>query len=339
MLFEGDGRADYSEALVEAQQVKATILGHDEFKAYGQRIAGLFDTWREAHEPLLNGLEKPTSTPSPKTVVRTLSEDLLARFADLPLLNRYDVYQQLMDYWDEVMQDDVYLITADGWINATKPRSIIEDKEKKIRETPDLTIKRRKYKMDLIPPSLVVARYFTAERAAIEVLQARQEAATLELEEFIEKRTGEEGLLADAANDKGKVTKSGAKERLKAIQNESESDDERDALKSCLALIEAQAEASKAVKETEVTLDHRVLDHYATLTEAEIKTVSGRGQMVRQHPCRYRGRGAEAHQQLAERVIELEERYARPLPELEREVEEFSGKVESHLKMMGMVWE
>ena len=55
-----------------------------------------------------------------------------------------------MDYWDEVMQDDVYLIASDGWVEAAKPRAIIEDKEKKIKETPDLTIKRKKYKMDQI---------------------------------------------------------------------------------------------------------------------------------------------------------------------------------------------
>ena len=41
-------------------------------------------------------------------------------------------------------------------------------------------------------------------------------------------------------------------------------------------------------------------------------------------------------QQLAGRVKELEERYASPLPDLEREVEEFSVKVESHLKKMGL---
>ena len=64
------------------------------------------------------------------------------------------------------MQDDVYLIVADGWVEAAKPRGIIEDKERKLKETPDLTIGRKKYKMDLIPPAFVVARYFAAEHAA-----------------------------------------------------------------------------------------------------------------------------------------------------------------------------
>ena len=43
-------------------------------------------------------------------------------------------------------------------------------------------------------------------------------------------------------------------------------------------------------------------------------------------------------QKLAGRVGELEERYARPLPELESEVEALSAKVECHLENMGMTW-
>ena len=99
------------------------------------------------------------SARAPKEVIHTLSEDLFKNgLNNLPLLDSYDVYQRLMDYWDEVMQDDVYLIAADGWVEATKPRDLIQDK--KVQETPDLTIKKRKYKMDLIPPALIVARLF-----------------------------------------------------------------------------------------------------------------------------------------------------------------------------------
>ena len=135
-----------------------------------------------------------------------------------------------MDYWDEVMQDDVYLVATDGWTEAAKPRGIIEDKEKKIKETPDLTIKRKKYKMDLIPPALVVTRYFATEQTALEALQAGQDSAARELEEFVEEHTAEDGLLADATNDKGKVTKASVKDRLKTIQDAPESDEEQEAL-------------------------------------------------------------------------------------------------------------
>ena len=332
-LFVGNGRAGYSEARFETQQVKAAILGHDEFSAYQQRVAAVFDAWRTTHEPALMGIGRGTN---PKSIIRSLSEDLLTRFGALPLLDRYDVYQRLMDYWDEVMQDDVYLIATDGWTEAARPRGIIEDKEKKIKETPDLTIKRKKYKMDLIPPALVVARYFATEQTALDALRAAQDAATRALEEFVEEHTGEDGLLADATNDKGKATRASVKDRLKTIQDEPESDEEQEALMRCLALIEAESKAGKAVKDAQAELDQQVLDHYATLTEAEIKTLVVKDKWVASIRAALDSEVQRLTQQLAGRVKELEERYASPLPDLEREVEEFSVKVEGHLKKMGL---
>ena len=333
VLFADNGRTGYSEARVETQQVKAAILGHDEFEPYRERVAAILDGWRESHEPLLKRIE---SDANPKDVIHTLSEDLLARFAALPLLDPYDVYQRLLDYWDETMQDDVYLIVADGWVEAAKPRGIIEDKEKKLKETPDLTIGRKKYKMDLIPPALVIARYFAAERTALETLQAKQDVAVRELEAFVEEHAGEEGLLADAANDKGKVTKAGVKDRLKTIQHEPESGEERDALQRCLALIEAESSTGKAVKDVQTKLDQRVLARYALLSETEIRTLVVEDKWLAAIREAAEGEMQRLTQQLAGRVKELEERYAQPLPELEQEVKAFGAKVEGHLKRMGL---
>ena len=103
-LFTENGRPGYSDPQVETQQVKTTILSHNEFTAYQQRVTAIFDTWRKAHKSLLHSIE--VSTP-PRTIIDTLSKDLLNQFGGLPLLDAYDVYQKLMDYWDEVMQDDV----------------------------------------------------------------------------------------------------------------------------------------------------------------------------------------------------------------------------------------
>jgi len=338
-LFESNGRAGYSEARVETREVKATILEHPEFAAYAGRIASVFEKWRKAHEPRLMGLK---AGDLPKTVIHALAEDLLARFAGLPLLSRYDVYQRLMDYWAETMQDDVYLIAADGWVEAVRPRGIVEDKERKIKETPDLTIKRQKYKMDLVPPALVVARFFAKEQAAIEALQSAAEIAARELEEFVEEQAtsgdGEECLLAEATNDKGKVTKGGVKDRLKAIKDEPEGDEERDALARCLELIEAESTAAKAVKDAQAALDVNVLARYAKLTEAEIKALVGEDKWLASIRAAIEGEVERLTQRLAARVKELEERYAKPLPELEQEMTAFSAKVEGHLKKMGLAW-
>ncbi len=337
-LFRANGRPGYSDPLVETQQVKTTILTHPEFSAYQQQVSAVFQAWREAHAQRLLAIN--VGTP-PKEIIRTLSEDLLSRFNALQLLDRYDVYQELMDYWDEVMQDDVYLIASDGWVEATKPREVIQSKQ--VKETPDLVIKKRKYKMDLIPPMLIVARYFADEQDVIEMLAAKQASAASALEAYIEEHTGEDGLLADAVNDKGNITASSVKERLKALTPDlimrgetQDNDDEQNALEQCLSLLDAKSKSEKAVKDAQLALDEQVLAHYATLTETEIKALVVEDKWFASTHAAIDGEVQRLTQALAVRVQELEERYAQPLPDLVQEVEAFSAKVAVHLKNMGV---
>ena len=336
VLFKANGRPGYSDPLVETQHVKTTILNHSEFLSYQQKVDVIFQAWREAHEDFMLDIDIDTL---PREVIRRLSEDLLIRFTNLPLLDPYDVYQELMDYWDETMQDDVYLISADGWMKASKPRDAIEDKQRKIQETADLVIKRKKYKMDLIPPMLIVARYFAYEQDAIEMLQTKQSTAESGLAEYIEEHTGEDGLLVDAVNDSGKITASSVKERLKATQSEQDSKEEREVLTSCALLIDAVSKASRTVKKEQEALDQQVLAHYATLTEAEIKELVIDDKWVASIQSAIESEVERVIQTLTGRVKELEERYAQPLPDLSQEVEAFRAKVEAHLQKMGVDWE
>ena len=338
-LFTANGRPGYSDPLVETQQVKTTILTHPEFNAYQQQVSAVFQAWREAHEQRLHNID--VGTP-PREIIHTLSEDLLSRFNDGQLLDRYDVYQELMDYWDETMQDDVYLIASDRWVEATKPREVIQSRQ--VKETPDLVIKKRKYKMDLIPPALIVARYFAGVQESIEMLGAKRATAASALAEYIEEHTGEDGLLADAANDSGNITANSLKERLKGLKPqllllrgpERSLQDERDALKHCFWLFDAKSKAERAVKDAQLDLDELVLARYAILTEAEIKVLVVEDKWFASIHTAIEGEVQRLTQALAARVQELEERYAQPLPDLAREVEAFSAKVEAHLREMGV---
>jgi len=148
-------------------------------------------------------------------------------------------------------------------------------------------------------------------------------------------------LLEEGINDKGKVTKSGVKERLKQLRTENgqltleaENADEVEALEKCLKLLDAESEAAWAVKEAQAELEPKVLANYSKLTEAEIKTLVVDDKWF----AAIEGEGQRLTQQLACRVKELEERYAQPLPELEQEVEALRKKVEVHLEKMGLVW-
>ena len=337
-LFTENGRPGYSDPQVETQHVKTTILSHNEFIDYQQRVTDIFNTWQSRNASLLGEIDTKTL---PRAIIRALSEDLLVQFGNLPLLNPYDVYQKLMDYWDEVMQDDVYLITMDGWVDAAKPRDFIQHKN--LKETPDLTIKKKKYTMDLIPPSLIVACYYAEKQADIDALQTALESATQTFDEYIEEHTSEDGLLADATNDSGNITKSSVNARLKALTPDlittgDAQDNEQEALEHCLSLIEAKAKADKAVKEAQLALDEQVLAHYATLTEPDIQTLVIDDKWFASIQAAITGEVQRLTQNLAERVKELEERYTQPMPTLESEVQEFSMKVNDHLSNMGVAW-
>jgi type I restriction enzyme M protein len=199
--------------------------------------------------------------------------------------------------------------------------------------------------MDLIPPALIVTRYFADEQAAIEMLQTKLATAESELAEFIEEHTSDDGLLADATNDSGNITAGSVKARLKALTPDlmrhhetPDNDDEQDALAHCLSLLDVKSKADKAIKEEQLALDEQVLAHYATLTEDEIKTLVVKDKWVASIQSAIESEVQRLTQALTERVQELEERYAQRLPDLAREVDEFSGTVAGHLKNMGVDW-
>ena len=336
-LFRDNGQPGYLEPRVDARDVKATVLGHAAFTAFAERVAAVTDDWQATHRPDLYTLQ---AGDKPRDVIHGLSEDLLQRFTDVPLLDRYAVYQRLMDYWADVMQDDVYLIAAEGWNEAARPRGVIENKERKIKEEPDLTVgsgkKAKKYKLDLIPPALVVARDFADQQARLDQLQADAETASRELEEFIEEQDGEEDPLSEVKNDKSKVTKSEIPKRLKALKDEPEADDEIAALKQCKKLMETEAAAKKAVKDAQTELDQAVLARYAELTEDEIKQLAVDDKWLADIRAAIEAEVERITNKLAGRVRELEERYAEPLPSIEREVEALAAKVTGHLEQIGV---
>lgn len=333
-LFEPADRPGYSRARVESQAVKATILRHREFIAYSSRVAAVFDQWRAAHEPALRKLKEGVKA---KEVITAMGEDLLARFASLPLLDKYDVYQRLMDYWAETMQDDVFLIGTDDWLEAAKPRAAIDNKERKIKETPDLVVTRKRYKMDLIPPVLIVARYFASEQAQVDALEAKREEAERALEQFVEENSGEEGLLEEAKTEAGAVTKASLNKRLDEIASQSGVDDEGVALTRCLELIEAEATAAKEVREAQAALDLEVLTKYGKLTEVETKTLVVEDKWMASIRTAVDAEVQRLTQALGNRVRELEERYAEALPELEQDVDRLGEKLGEHLRAMGLV--
>jgi len=260
---------------------------------------------------------------------------LLEAFEKARLLDSYDVYQHLMDYWAETMQDDVYMIVSDGWHEAAKPRRIIEDKDKKTKEKPDFTVGKLKYKAELIPTALVIARYFASEQAAIEKLEAEVAAIEQAMEEMAEEHGGEEGMLAESKNDKDKITKALVTARLKEIKGDADSADERKVLNDYLALIEKEAETSAKVNDAQEALLAKVVAQYGKLTEDEIKVLVVSDKWLATIAAAVQEELDRVSQTLTGRIRQLAERYATPLPQATGQVATLAARVDEHLIKMG----
>lgn len=328
-------RDGYSKSLVEASEVKAIILNHPEFEAFLERTLSLYTDWYKEYFDKLRGISLGDK---PKALIELLSEDLLDRFTEADLLDRYDIYQILMDYWSEVMQDDVYVLVQDGWPAGNVLRELVVKKGEKLKETPDLTIGKKKYKSDLIPPSLIVARYFADKQTHIDELQGMADGVAQELETLIEEHSGEDGQLLDAQTEAGKVTKTSVIARLKEIEHDISAGEEKVVLLNCKRLFEKKGKADRAVKDAQSALDKVVFAKYPGLSGEEIKVLIVEDKWDATLRGSITAEIERITQQLANRVKDLEERYAEPLPQLVEAVEGLSAKVDEHLKQMGLVW-
>ena len=336
-LFE-KARPGYNQLRVPATDIKPAIFGHAEFTTFNESATKLFAKWKAGNTPHLKGFAKDGH---PKSLIETIAEDLLATFEKAPLLDAYDVYQHLMDYWAMTMQDDCYLIAADGWREAAQPRLIIEDKAKKTKAKPDFTLGKKKYTAELIPPALVIARYYAQEQAAIETLEAQLAGLAQQTEEMAEEQGGEAGLLEDAKNDKDKLTKASVSARLREVRSDlsdpSDGSDgsEAQALERYLALTEQEADTGAKLKTAQDALMTQVAAKYGQLHEDEIQTLVVDDKWLGTVGAAVQGELDRVSQTLTGRIRQLAERYASPLPELTTQVETLAAKVAGHLKKMG----
>jgi type I restriction enzyme M protein len=329
-------RSGYSDLAIDVAHVQQTVLDSAEFKEFAAEVAAHVDAWFAGHREPLAAITKDTR---PGGLIDTLGNDLLARFRSTPLLDAYDVYEQLLSYWHETMHDDVFLVMTDGWVDASKPRPTIEDKDRKLSETPDIVIRSgknaRKFKTDLLPPSLIIARYFPDEQADLDHLAAVAEEASRAVDEYVDGHAVEEGLLA-AAIDDDKITKALAAAGLKVAKREGSDPDEVAALEQVIGLYSSEAAAKKAVKDAQAELDLATLNKYADLTEDDVTVLVLDDKWQATIAARVGFEVEALTRALVTRIEILGDRYAETLGMLEAEGRRLDQKVAAHLAVMGV---
>ena len=333
-LFGPNPRAGYSDPLIEPEDVRTTIRNHPEFGAFRDQVQTILDGWANQNKPLMNGIQIGDT---PKALIHTIAEDMLTRFAAAPLIDPYEAYQRLMSYWAERMQDDVFIIAHEGWDAAKELREArkeVDGTKVKWLEEADLTVNKVRLVADVIPPALIVARFFPDMRRALDDAQAKAEELGREIEEMAEEHGAEGGLLADALTEAGKLTAASVKARQKSGEADPE---EAKLLKQLAKLMTSETEAKKAAKEFEEALTEATLKKYPALTDAEIRALVVDDKWMADIAALIEAEIEARTEQLTARVRVLTERYGNTLPKVTEHIAKMSTKVGNHLKAMGFI--
>ncbi len=291
-----------------------------EISGFKHKVEQAFDIWTQAVKPVLEGINEETR---PKKLIENISESLLETYKSVPLMDAYAVYQILMDYWDETLKDDVYLIMENGW-NA-KPQ-IDYDKKGKLKS----------WNSDLLPKNIVIDAYFPIEKQEIEDLEAKKEDVLRQLEELTETYSSDDGILEEVKNEKGKITKAALKAKIKELKNNAGAfAEELDVLEKYLQWLETESRLKKQIKNKETELDLALLKKYNKLTPDEVRRLVIDKKWFATLKNQINDEVEDIILQMLNRIKELYERYETPLPEIEQQVNELEQKVKAHLKLMG----
>jgi len=342
-LFESAGRSGYIQLKLPLLDVKTAILSHSEFTAFKKKALDIFEEWKEINLPLLNNFNKNSY---PKHLIESLSEDLFSKFKLAQLVSAYDVYQHLMDYWSETMQDDCYLVADLGWRDAAQPREVIKVKGENgkltwPKEAFDYEVGKRRFKSDLISGVLLIAKFFESESKFIDSLESELLAVEQQFQEMIDENSGEDGLLIEVIEgegDKQKIVAKSVKARLKEIGKDVDYADELKVLQNYVVLLDKQAKLKSDLKIAQEDLTEKLSTKYLQLTEKEVKNLVIDEKWITALNASVQKELHRVSQTLTGRISQLSERYGVSLPILIKQLSNISSKVDKHLKKMGKEW-
>ena len=327
-LIKKSTRTGYSAISVTAKEVAPLINTNAEVIKFKADVHSRFEGWKKSAS---SNLLKIDSKTRPKVFVNEIGESLLDSFKSEPLIDAYAIYQGFMEYWEETLKDDVYMIVESGWVDSVKLEKMIPKSKERI----DLQVKKDKYHSETLPSGILVENYFSKEQASIASHQAKLSSTSEALEAFFDEFGGDEGILKEHFT-KNKISK---KDLASALKNEELDDNEKNLLKEYEVLIASEDSAKEVLAKENDELATKLLAKYKTLDEKTIKDILVHSKWITAVSQVLAQELERVISTLSKRLTELSSRYLIPLPEIQKDREELSSKVHGHLVNMGIKWE
>lgn len=326
-------RDGYYKLNIDKNDVRSTVYADEEFSVYAEQIDAAFDSWRQEVDAGLRTIDD--SVESKKYIIE-LSELLISKFENIALVDKYDVYQVLLSYWQETMADDVFVLVQDGYEAGRETEDVYEVTEDK--KTKKEKSKYKGWDGKLIPKSLIEVQYFAAERAKIDEAQAVVDETQSKLDEMVEEQTAEDGVLFDCLNDNNAVDAKKVNDRIKELKKSAPDSEEYRIFCEYAKLCDKVKQYAKIAKALNIALDEACKEKYPLLSMDEIKELLVNRKWYYTIFAGIKALYITTSHEIAGRITELAERYENTLPELESELETYEAKVKAHLERMGFAW-
>ncbi len=326
-LFKKSDKEGYYALKTECENVKELIIQSQEFQAFHASVLNAFDRLDlfETFDHLKPGF-------NPKTLIESVCQKVLKEFEKGEILDKYGVYQLFKDYYNEVLQDDWFLLSFNDFLSAKELRKLnpLKDKNKKANylEEPDFVIQKTYYKSDLIPKNLIKQRFFEKEAKELEKLENALNEKEADFEEFIEEHSSEEGLFYES-----KINESVLKKELK---NATDLEDQ-EILKTALELLEAKNKALKMKNKAHEELELKAFHQYKNLKLDEIKDLIIQDKWLKSLKNALENKILKRINAFSSALNEIIQTYSNSLLELDKEVKESESKVLEHLKDLGLM--
>jgi type I restriction enzyme M protein len=327
-LLKKGTRDGYSDFLVDTTEINKLIHSNADVATFKAHVIKEFEVWKKAAIKSLEEIKKDTR---PKLFVKDISEKILDCFKPINLVDEYAIYQGFMQYWDTTMKDDLYLIVENGWIESALPRKI----EAKSKESVDFQVKKDKFHSETLPSSVIIKAFLAEEAEFLSKAEGDLELVSEEIVEFYESNSGDDDLISEYFNTKGRIVK---KELTTALKDKTLEREVIDLLNQFKALVEKEDALKETKKKLEEDLTTQIIEKYKHLNEKLAQKLIIEDKWIDAVSIVVHSQLDQLIQAFTKRLIELEDRYKSPLPAIEAKRNELRQSVHKHLESMGMQW-
>ena len=247
-LFKKNEKRGYLDLAIDKEEINEKISNSKEFMEYFEKLIEKVVKWETENKDKLYKVSNKTRV---KDLIEELSNSMLKIFKDDKIIDKYEAYEFLMEYYNNTLKDDLHLIVENGWI----PKLVFgQDKNGKIKKS--------EFESDLLPKEIIIKEYFKEYAEKSEKLNNELNFLIQELENRVEENTGDEAIFYDAEKVNEKLIKEKIKEEL---------EENVIILKEMLENISKQKEVKKNIKETQEELNELVIKKYESLDEKTSK--------------------------------------------------------------------